>query len=116
HHLSGAPFGQRPSGDSPMPDVAIGAGNKFDVMAECGPFGRRSSSGDLAVVGMGAEEDDPELSIGGRQGAFSRGETNRTGGEQTGETTQGQRDKAAAGNETTRRAFESVHKQQTGLA
>src|SRR6185436_6951246 len=80
------------------------------MMAERGPFGRRASSGDLTVVWIGAEEDDPELAVGGREGAFNRVERHCAGREQSGEAAQGQRDKAAAGNETMRPAFECVHK------
>jgi len=69
HDFGGAAPGERPSGHGPVSDVAVGAGNKLDVMPIRGPLGRSPSRRDLAVVRMCAEANDAQFAIVGWQRA-----------------------------------------------
>ena len=72
-----APQRQRPAGLAPMADVAVGHGNKFDVMALARPQRADPAGLQFAIVRMRAETDDAQLAVIGRHPArrrFSRRE------------------------------------------
>ncbi len=57
--LGGAAAGQDGAGDLVMADVAVGDAHELDLVPELRPPGGRPARDELAVVGMGAEDDDP---------------------------------------------------------
>ncbi len=75
--LGGAAFGQRAAGHLGVPDVPVGRGDELDAMAPGGPQGGGPPRFQLAIVRVGPEDDDMELSIvasRGRVGPVARRE------------------------------------------
>ena len=58
--LGGAAAGQDRAGDLVVADVAVGHADELDLVAELGPARGGAAGVELAVVGMGAEDDDTE--------------------------------------------------------
>jgi len=67
-HLSRANLGQRAARNAPVPDIAVRAVDKLDVMPLGRPHGRYAPGAKLVVVRMCAEADDPQFSICGIRG------------------------------------------------
>ena len=61
------PLGQRAAGHLPVADVAVGHRAEQHVMAQLGPLRPAAAGLVLRVVGMGAEDDDPQLAVIGRR-------------------------------------------------
>ena len=61
--LRRAPLGERAAGHLPVADVAVGHGDELHVMAQLRPLGRRAAGFVFGIVGMGAEDDDPQLAV-----------------------------------------------------
>lgn len=59
-----AALGEFAAGISPMTDVAVGDGAKFDVVAELGPFDGGATGFVFGVVGVSAEDDNAEFGVG----------------------------------------------------
>ena len=58
--LGGAPASEDRAGHLVMADVAVGHADELDLVAQLGPPRGRAAGLELAVVGMGPEDDDPQ--------------------------------------------------------
>ena len=63
--LGGAAAGEVRAGHLVVADVAVGHADELDLVARAWPSARGPAGLELAVVGMGAEDDDPERAGGG---------------------------------------------------
>src|SRR4029453_15682679 len=62
-HFSRAPQREWTTGDPPVSDGAVRAGNELDMVPQRRPLRSRASGRKLAVVRVGAEDDDAELAV-----------------------------------------------------
>jgi hypothetical protein len=56
-----------------MADIAVGGRNEFDMMALFAPQTARAAGVELAIVRVGAEDDDPQLAVVRRRGFGCQG-------------------------------------------
>ena len=76
---------QSPTGHIPMPDVAVGDGDQFDLMSELGPFRRRPADFEFGVVGMRPNTIIRSLRPAFGSAAWSEGEKTKTRATRPGE-------------------------------
>src|SRR5262249_54842763 len=90
-HFAGAALGKGATCVAPMTDITVGDRNEFDFVPFGSPHRCHPASLDLAVVRVGPEADNPDLTVGGLFRRFwgrerfggSRGERRERGGQET---------------------------------
>ena len=62
--LGGPAAGQHRAGHLMMPDIAVGHADKLDLVAQLRPPRGGAAGRELAIIGVGAEDDDPDRFLG----------------------------------------------------
>jgi hypothetical protein len=62
-HFFQSALRQRPARGLPVSDIAIGGGDQLDVMSGLGPFHRDAGAAIFGVIGMRAENNDPQFAV-----------------------------------------------------
>ena len=62
-HFRQPALGERFPIHLPVPDIAIGDGDEFDVIPQLGPLDRGATGAQLGVVGVCAEDDDAGFAV-----------------------------------------------------
>ena len=60
-HFGVASFGEGPAGHSPVSDITVGGRDEFHEVASLVPEDGGSSAADFAIVGVGSEDEDPNI-------------------------------------------------------